>query len=595
MPKDVYYGKTLRKSFARSTEIQDMPNLLEIQKKSYKWFLDTGLREVFRDVDAVTDYSGNLELSFVDYSMDEKPKYSEEECKARDATYAAPLKVSVRLRNKETEEIKEQEIFMGDFPLMTAGGTFVINGAERVIVSQIVRSPGVYYDKKTDKAQISTYGTTVIPYHGAWLEYETDANDIFYVRIDKNRKLPVTLFLKAMGRYDADKPYTWLTCLSDPVAGCVTSEQLKEVFANDERIVTTLDKDSFVTREDALLEIYRKLRPGDPPTVESSETLLDGLFFDRRRYDLFSVGRYKFNKKLGLAGRLIGHQLAAPVADPVTGELIAEPGEVFTRERAEYLDSCGVTDVTLRADGRDVRVFTNGMVDMAHFVDFDPAEVGVHEKVRLIILRQLLEQYQGDELKEAIKRQHRHPHPQAHNRGRHVRLGELSLLPCSRHRHGGRHRPPRQPPRPQRGRAAAKPVPHRLLPHGARHPRAHDAAGPRHRHPAEPHQHPARDRGHQGVLRLLAALPVHGPDQPPGRAHAQAPHVGPRPRRSEPREGELRRPRRPLQPLRPPLPHRDPRRPEHRPHQLPRELRPRQRIRLPGHALPQGPTSRTAS
>ena len=236
MPKDICYGKTLRKSFARSTEIQDMPNLLEIQKKSYKWFLDTGLREVFRDVDAVTDYSGNLELSFVDYSMDEKPKYSEEECKARDATYAAPLKVSVRLRNKETEEIKEQEIFMGDFPLMTDGGTFVINGAERVIVSQIVRSPGVYYDKKTDKAQISTYGTTVIPYHGAWLEYETDANDLFYVRIDKNRKLPVTLFLKAMGRYDADKPCTWLSCLPDPVAGCVTSEQLKEVFANDERI-----------------------------------------------------------------------------------------------------------------------------------------------------------------------------------------------------------------------------------------------------------------------------------------------------------------------------------------------------------------------
>ncbi len=403
MPKDICYGKTLRKSFARSTEIQDMPNLLEIQKKSYKWFLDTGLREVFRDVDAVTDYSGSLELSFVDYSMDEKPKYSEEECKARDATYAAPLKVSVRLRNKETEEIKEQEIFMGDFPLMTDGGTFVINGAERVIVSQIVRSPGVYYDKKTDKAQISTYGTTVIPYHGAWLEYETDANDLFYVRIDKNRKLPVTLFLKAMGRYDADKPYTWLSCLPDPVAGCVTSEQLKEVFANDERIVTTLDKDTFVTREDALLEIYRKLRPGDPPTVESSETLLDGLFFDRRRYDLFAVGRYKFNKKLGLAGRLIGHQLAAPVADPVTGELIAEPGEVFTRERAEYLDSCGVTDVLLHADGRDVRVFTNGMVDMRHFVDFDPAEVGVNEKVRLIILRQLMEQFEGEELKDAIR------------------------------------------------------------------------------------------------------------------------------------------------------------------------------------------------
>ena len=575
MPKDVYYGKTLRKSFARSTEIQDMPNLLEIQKKSYKWFLDTGLREVFRDVDAVTDYSGNLELSFVDYSMDEKPKYSEEECKARDATYAAPLKVSVRLRNKETEEIKEQEIFMGDFPLMTAGGTFVINGAERVIVSQIVRSPGVYYDKKTDKAQISTYGTTVIPYHGAWLEYETDANDIFYVRIDKNRKLPVTLFLKAMGRYDADKPYTWLTCLSDPVAGCVTSEQLKEVFANDERIVTTLDKDSFVTREDALLEIYRKLRPGDPPTVESSETLLDGLFFDRRRYDLFSVGRYKFNKKLGLAGRLIGHQLAAPVADPVTGELIAEPGEVFTRERAEYLDSCGVTDVTLRADGRDVRVFTNGMVDMAHFVDFDPAEVGVHEKVRLIILRQLLEQYQGDELKEAIKDNIDILIP------KHIIVDDMfasvNYLCCLAHGIGTADDIDHLGNRRVRSVGELLQNQFRIgFPHGARHPRAHDAAGPRHRHPAEPHQHPARDRGHQGVLRLLAALPVHGPDQPPGRAHAQAPHVGPRPRRSEPREGELRRPRRPLQPLRPPLPHRDPRRPEHRPHQLPRELRPRQ-------------------
>ena len=404
MPTDVSYGKTVRKSFARSVEIQDMPNLLEIQKKSYKGFLETGLREVFRDVAAVTDYSGNLELSFVDYSMDDKPKYSIEECKARDATYAAPLKVSVRLRNRETEEIKEQEIFMGDFPLMTPGGTFVINGAERVIVSQIVRSPGVYYDKKTDKAQISTYGTTVIPYHGAWLEYETDVNDIFYVRIDKNRKLPITLFLKAMGRYDPDKPHTWLSCLSDPVAGCVTSDQLKEVFGNDERIVATLDKDTFITREDALLEIYRKLRPGDPPTVETSESLLEGLFFDRRRYDLFSVGRYKFNKKLGLAGRLTGHQLAAPVADPVTGEIIAEPGETLSRERAEYIESCGVTEaMVVTPDGKEIRVFTNGMVDLAHFVDFDSEEVGVDEKVRLIILRQLMEQYEGDALKDAIR------------------------------------------------------------------------------------------------------------------------------------------------------------------------------------------------
>ena len=229
MPKDVLYGKTLRKSFARTQEIMDMPNLLEIQKSSYKWFLETGLREVFKDVDSVTDYSGNLELSFIDYSMDEKPKYTEEECKARDATYAAPLKVRVRLRNKETEEIKEQEIFMGDFPIMTPGGTFVINGAERVIVSQIVRSPGVYFGKELDKSMISIYSSTVIPYHGAWLEYETDASDVFNVRIDKNRKLPITWFLKAMGAYDENRPATWLSCVDDPFVGAVTNERIKEI------------------------------------------------------------------------------------------------------------------------------------------------------------------------------------------------------------------------------------------------------------------------------------------------------------------------------------------------------------------------------
>ena len=403
MPKAVTYGKTERMSFARYEEIQSMPNLLEIQKNSYKWFLEEGLRDVFKDVDAVTDYSGNLELRFVDYSMDEKPKYTEEECKARDATYAAPLKVSVRLRNKETEEIKEQEIFMGDFPLMTPSGTFVINGAERVIVSQIVRSPGVYYDKRTDKAYNSTYGTTVIPYHGAWLEYETDLNDIFYCRIDKNRKLPVTWFLKAMGAYKADDPNTWLSCIPSVTTGAVTDEQLKEVFGNDARIVATLDKDANVSREEALLEIYRKLRPGDPPTVESSETLLDGLFFDRRRYDISNVGRYKFNKKLALRARIAGFELAAPVADPLTGVILAEAGEVLTRERAEAIDDAGVVDVYLKVDGETVRVFSNGMVDMKHFVDFDPAEVGVKERVRGIILRQLMEQYEGDALKEAIE------------------------------------------------------------------------------------------------------------------------------------------------------------------------------------------------
>ena len=402
MPKDVLYGKTLRKSFARYEEIQDMPNLLEIQKKSYKWFLETGLREVFRDTDAVTDYSGNLELSFVDYSMDEKPKYSEEECKARDATYAAPLKVSVRLRNLETEEIKEQEIFMGDFPLMTAGGTFIINGAERVIVSQIVRSPGVYYDKTTDRSMTSLYAATVIPYHGAWLEYETDANDVFYVRIDQNRKLPITWFLKAMGRYDETKPETWLSCTPDTIVGATTNERLKEIFGDDERINVTIDKDTTTSRDECLIEIYRKLRPGDPPTVESAEALLDSLFFDRRRYDISNVGRYKFNKKLALRTRIVGFTLAMPVADPRTGEIIADEGEVISREKAELIDEAGVVDVYLNVDGKTVRVFSNGMVPLGSMVDFDPEELGIKEKVRGIVLKSLMEQYEGDALKEAI-------------------------------------------------------------------------------------------------------------------------------------------------------------------------------------------------
>ena len=402
MPKDVLYGKTLRKSFARYEEIQDMPNLLEIQKKSYKWFLETGLREVFRDTDAVTDYSGNLELSFVDYSMDEKPKYSEEECKARDATYAAPLKVSVRLRNLETEEIKEQEIFMGDFPLMTEGGTFIINGAERVIVSQIVRSPGVYYDKTTDRSLISLYAATVIPYHGAWLEYETDANDVFYVRIDKNRKLPITWFLKAMGRYDEAKPDTWLSCTPDTIVGATTNERLKEIFGDDERINVTIDKDTTTSRDECLIEIYRKLRPGDPPTVESAEALLESLFFDRRRYDISNVGRYKFNKKLALRGRIVGFALAAPVADPRTGEIIADEGEVISREKAGLIDEAGVIDVYLNVDGKTVRVFSNGMVPLESMVDIDPEELGIKEKVRGIVLKSLMEQYEGEALKEAI-------------------------------------------------------------------------------------------------------------------------------------------------------------------------------------------------
>ena len=380
--KDVYYGKTLRKSFARYQEILEMPNLLEIQKKSYQWFLDVGLREVFRDVAAITDYAGNLELSFIDYSMDEKPKYDVEECKARDCTYAAPIKVRVRLRNKETEEIKEQEIFMGDFPIMTNSGTFVINGAERVIVSQIVRSPGMYYTRTADKADNLTVATTVIPYRGAWLEYETDLSDVFYVRIDKNRKLPITCLIRAIGPK--------------------TDAEIIEMFGEDERIQSTLEKDTCKNYEEALLEIYRKLRPGEPPTVDSAESLLNGLFFDPRRYDLSAVGRYKFNKKMAMGSRLSGHTLAMPVADPRTGEIIAEAGENLTRERARELEDRGVNEAVLDVDGKLVKVFANNMVDMKNFVDFDPEECGITEKVSFPVLCQLLEQYSGEELKEAV-------------------------------------------------------------------------------------------------------------------------------------------------------------------------------------------------
>ena len=373
--KDVYYGKTLRKSFARSEEILEMPYLLEIQKSSYKWFFETGLQEVFNDVEAITDYAGNLELSFIGFSMDDPPKYTIEECKAQDATYAAPIKVQVRLRNKETGEIKEQEIFMGDFPLMTDAGTFVINGAERVIVSQIVRSPGVYYAKNADKADNITYASTVIPYRGAWLEYETDLSDVFYVRIDKNRKLPITCLIRAVGPK--------------------TDAEILDMFGEDPRILATLEKDSCKTYEEALLEIYRKMRPGEPPTVDSAESLLNALFFDPRRYDLSAVGRYKFNKKLTMWTRLSGQKLAAPVADPSTGEIVAEAGEVLTRERAMELDRLGVNEAFVEVEDLHtgthiVKVFSNGMVNMADFVDFDPETVGISEKVRFVVLKELL-------------------------------------------------------------------------------------------------------------------------------------------------------------------------------------------------------------
>ena len=384
--KDVMLGKTLRKSFAKHDDVLAIPNMLKIQKDSYEWFLREGLREVFKDVATITDYTGNLELSFLDYSMNEPPKYTVEECKERDATYAKPIKVRVRLHNKETDEIKEQEIFMGDFPLMTNGGTFVINGAERAIVSQIVRSPGMYYGDEVDKADQHIYSATVIPYRGAWLEYETDLNNVFYVRIDKNRKIPITCLIRALG--------------------VASDGQIKELFGDDPLINATLERDTCKTREESLLEIYRKLRPGEPPTVESAESYLDALFFDARRYDVSKVGRYKFNKKMDIWARLSGHALAQPVTDPLTGEILAMPGEVLSRDKAREISARGVNEAVLDMDGRQVKVFSNGMVDMKNFVKFDPMQYGIKEKVCFAVLREMLETVPDDGWEEAIEERH---------------------------------------------------------------------------------------------------------------------------------------------------------------------------------------------
>ncbi len=371
MVKDQQFGKTMRKSYAKYNEILEMPNMLKIQKDSYQWFLDEGLREVFKDVGTITDFSGKLELSFLDYSMEDKPKYTIEECKERDATYARPIKVRVRLRNTETEEIKEQEIFMGDFPIMTNGGTFVINGAERVIVSQIVRSPGMYYGHEVDKAEQHTYTATVIPYRGAWLEYETDLSDIFWVRIDKNRKLPVTSLIRALG--------------------VDTDEKIKAMFGDDPRILATMEKDTCKTREEGLLEIYRRLRPGEPPTVETANAHLEGLLFDAHRYDVSAVGRYKFNKKMDIWNRLSGQELAEPVADPMTGEILAMPGEIISRAQAKDFSARGVNEAVVRVGDQNVKILSNNMVDMAGFVDFDPRQYGIKEKVCFNVLKEMLE------------------------------------------------------------------------------------------------------------------------------------------------------------------------------------------------------------
>ncbi len=387
--KPVQLGKTTRMSFGKINEVLEMPNLIEIQKNSYKWFLDEGMKEVFHDISAITDHTGNLVLEFIDYRLEENSKYDVEECKARDTTYSTKMYVTTRLYNKETGEVKEQDVFMGEFPLMTESGTFVINGAERVIVSQLVRSPGVYYNSSYDTTGKQLYTSTVIPNRGAWLEYETDSSDVFSVRIDKNRKLPVTVLARALG-------------LS-------SNEQLIEFFGEDARIIATIEKDTTRSSDDAFVEIFRKLRPGEPVTLKDATEHFNNLLFDPRRYDLSRVGRYKYNKKLSLWNRLTGQRLSRPVINEETGELLAEAGQIVTAEQAIAMDDAGITfayvDVTDHDERREVKVISNGMVDIAKYVDFDAkAECHINERVRYSVLKEILAKgLSEEELKEELR------------------------------------------------------------------------------------------------------------------------------------------------------------------------------------------------
>ncbi|MFQ8997927.1 DNA-directed RNA polymerase subunit beta [Allofournierella massiliensis] len=384
--KPTTLGKTERMSFSRIDEVITMPNLIEVQKNSYRWFLDEGLKEVFRDIATIEDFTGNLALEFVDYHLGE-PKYTIKECKERDTTYAAPLRVTARLLNKETGEVKEQEIFMGDFPLMTDAGTFINNGAERVIVSQLVRSPGVYFGASYDKTGKKLYTATMNPNRGAWLEYETDSNDVFYVRIDKNRKLPVTVLLRALGMG--------------------SDAQIREFFGEDERILATLDKDTTHNEEEGLLETYRKLRPGEPPTVESAQTHLNNLFFDPRRYDMSRFGRYKMNKKLALARRITGFVAARDIIAPLTGELLIAAGEKIGREAAEAAEAAGVSVAFIMADDRERKVITNGTVDAQNFFNFDVLECGINERVTFAEVKAILDATSDEaEQKELLVKNH---------------------------------------------------------------------------------------------------------------------------------------------------------------------------------------------
>ena len=387
--KPVKSGRNIRMSYSRQKEVLEMPNLIEVQKNSYDWFLKKGLKEVFEDISPITDYSGHLSLEFTDFSLcEEEAKYSIEECKERDATYAAPLKVKVRLINKETDSFSEHEIFMGDLPLMTATGTFVINGAERVIVSQLVRSPGIYYGVGHDKLGKELYSATVIPNRGAWLEYETDSNDIYYVRVDRTRKVPVTVLIRALG--------------------VGTNQEIIDLFGEEPKIMATLssNKDVSDSYQSGLLELYKKIRPGEPMAVESAESLINAMFFDPRRYDLAKVGRYKFNKKLALKNRITGFALAEDVVDETTGEIIAEADTMVTEDLAQKIQNAGVAAVYVQTEERVEKVLSNMMVELTSFVDVDPETLGITEKyVYYPVLRQILDENEDiEDIKDAIKK-----------------------------------------------------------------------------------------------------------------------------------------------------------------------------------------------
>ena len=379
-------GKGIRMSYSRQKDVLEMPNLIEVQKNSYQWFLDEGLKEVFEDISPIADYSGQLSLEFVDFRLcEEEKKYSIEECKERDATYAAPLKVMVRLYNKETDEIKQHEIFMGDMPLMTETGTFVINGAERVIVSQLVRSPGIYYAIGHDEVGKTLFSSTVIPNRGAWLEYETDSKDVFYVRVDRTRKVPITVLIRSLG--------------------IGTNAEIIELFGEEPKILASIEKDPSDNYQDGLLELYKKIRPGEPLSVDSAESLINAMFFDPRRYDLAKVGRYKFNKKLALKNRITGFVLSEDVVDTSSGEIIAEAGTVVTRELADDIQDAAVPYVFVQTEERNIKVLSNMMVNLGNFVDVDPAELGVNERVYYPVLERILEENEDiEDIKSAIKK-----------------------------------------------------------------------------------------------------------------------------------------------------------------------------------------------